>query len=227
MSVMKHLLHIAWALSSIVSLLAANGRVSAWEKPSLEPEFPLSLKIIDPASEKKQPPYIVMFEKGLDKKGTDVSSPLWRLKALRGDSKMFPEMNKDPGLPVVLRGLRFHRTMKEDDAVASYQVELQGEFNMVKVPVDTEVFEKFLAGEPVTFALKGDSNYGLYSYVSTIQMKAQLKGKEIQIYSVSGDFTFREGFRRYTSSTKKLTPPEGKSHVFHGEVGELPELPAI
>ncbi|MFO0820560.1 MAG: hypothetical protein U1A77_21615 [Pirellulales bacterium] len=222
---MKYLLQFAWAFACVAAAMISP--VRAWEKPSIEPEFPLSLKIIDPDSEKKNPPYIIMFEKGLDKKGVDVSSPLWRLKALRGDSKMFPEMNKDPGLPVVLRGLRFHRQMKEDGSVAGYEVELQGEFNMVRVPVDTEMFEKFLAGEPVTLMLKGDSNYGLYSYVSTIHMKAQLKGKEIQIFNVSGDFTFREGFRRYTSSTKKISPPEGRSHVFRGEVGELPDLPAI
>ncbi|MFO0869304.1 MAG: hypothetical protein U0935_10265 [Pirellulales bacterium] len=213
---------VAWAGLLLVGISARG-----WESPTAELTFPLSVRIIDPASEKKEPPYIVMFEKGQDRKGTDVSSPLWRLKALRGDSKMFPATNKDPGLPVVLRGIRFHRTMKEDGTVGSYEMELQGEFNMVKVPISVREMEKFLGGEPTQFVLKGDANYGLYSYVSTIHMRAQLNGRDFQIYSVSGDFTFREGFRRYTSATKKITPPEGREYVFRGELGDLPDLPAI
>lgn len=211
----------------LCGLAFVSSSVAGWETPAPERSFPLSLKIVDPDSAKKQPPYIVLFEKGLDKKGVDVSAPLWRLKALRGDSKMFPEMNKDPGLPVVLRGLRFHKNVKDDGALAGYEVELQGEFNMVKVPVSTEDVDNFLGGKRVSFALKGDTNYGVYSYVSTIHMQAQLVGKEVQIFQVTGDFTFREAFRRYTSGTKKLTPPAGRDHIFRGEIGELPELPAI
>ena len=48
-----------------------------------------------------------MFEEGVDQNNKDVRGPLGRLEALRGPSKMFPDSNKDAGLPVVLRGLRF------------------------------------------------------------------------------------------------------------------------
>src|SRR4051812_44662174 len=93
--------------------------------------FPLDLAIIDPDAKERRPPYVVVFTGGMDQKGNDIRGPIGRLEALRGASKLFPESNQDPGLPVVLRGLRFH-SIKGPNGTA-YEVELQGEFNMVKV----------------------------------------------------------------------------------------------
>ncbi|HZN32973.1 MAG TPA: hypothetical protein VFB80_04110 [Pirellulaceae bacterium] len=189
--------------------------------------FPLDLAMIDPESSEKKPPYLVMFETGVDQNDKDVRGPLGRLEALRGPSKMFPESNKDDGLPVVLRGLRFHRLLRSDGTLEGYEVELQGEFNMVKVPVNAGEMKKFLSGERVSFSLTGRANYGVYAYASAIKMEVQLRGAELFIYKVDGDFSFREGFTTYTSKTKKLSPPAGRDYIYRGETGQLPALPSI
>jgi len=132
--------------------------------------FPLDLAIVDPDAKEKCPPYVVVFAGGFDKNETDIRGPIGRLEALRGASRLFPESNIDPGLPVVLRGLRFHCSRNSQGAVTGYEVELQGEFNMVKVPLNPKDMESFLAGQRMTFALKGTKNYGVYSYVSSINM---------------------------------------------------------
>jgi hypothetical protein len=189
--------------------------------------FPLDLAIIDPDSPEKLPPYLVMFEEGKDDKGRDTTRPLGRLEALRGASKMFPESNKDPGLPVVLRGIRIHQRLDRAGKPAGYDVELQGEYNMVKTPADAQEVARFLAGEPATFSLKAEKNYGLYSYVSTTQITLQRTGDTVTIWKIVGDFSFREGLRTYTSPTKKLDPPASRNFLYRGEVAELPNLPSI
>jgi hypothetical protein len=188
--------------------------------------FPLELAILDPDGKDKLPPYIVMFEKGLDQDSKDVRGPLGRLEALRGASKLFPESNDNPGLPVVMRGLRFHR-QQSTDGMAHYEIELLGEFNTIKVPVNPEEMQKFLAGEVATFSLKGEKNFGLYSYVSTMKMTMQLRGDELLIFKIEGDFNFREGLFTYTSKSKKLTPPASRDYLFRGKRSELPALPTI
>jgi hypothetical protein len=189
--------------------------------------FPLEFSIIDPDSEEKLPPYIVVFEDGNDEDGNDVSGPLGRLEALRGASKMFPKSNDDPGLPVVLRGLRFNRKLDDRGRVESYTVELLGEFNLVRVAVDKNQMARFLAGETTTFTLKGQRNYGILAYVSSVKMTMQLRGKELFVLSESGDFSFREGFFTYTSATKKIESPAGRKYLYRGEIAKLPDLPSI
>ncbi len=190
-------------------------------------KFPLDLRIIDPASEMKHPPAIIVFEKGLDTQGKDVSRALGRLKALRGDSKMFPKLNDDPGLPVVLRGLRFHKESATNGAEASYAVDLLGEFNRVRVPVSNADMEKFLAGERVELKLKGTANYGVYAYESSIAMELRFAGNGLTVFRVTGDFQFRELLSTFVSATRKIDAPAGREHLYKGEVGELPDLPAI
>src|SRR5262245_29141495 len=224
---MKRTLCLVWAVFApcLVAIQASNG--AGPPPPGSEVAFPLDLAMVDPESVEKLPPYIVMFETGVDQNNKDVRGPLGRLETLRGPSKMFPESNKDDGLPVVLRGLRFHRVLRPDGTLQGYEVELQGEFNMVKVPVSPEEMKKFLSGERVTFSLTGQANYGVYAYASAIKMEVQLRGSEIYIYKVDGDFSFREGFTTYTSKTKKLGPPAGRDYIYRGEIGKLPTLPSI
>ena len=203
----------------------------ASEPPPAEPKsaigFPLDLAILDPDAQEKLPPYLVMFPEGVDQDDRDVRGPLGRLEALRGPSKMFPEANKNPGLPVVLRGLRVHRNRKPDGSLAGYEIELQGEFNAIKVPVDRAEVNKLLAGEPATFALKGEKNYGLYSYVSTTTIELQMTGDNVVIRKLQGEFTFREGTSTFTSKKLKLGPPAGRKYLYRGERAELPNLPTI
>jgi hypothetical protein len=210
-------------------LLVSNGY--GWQAPVVSPppsiSFPLDLAIIDPASAEKKPPYIVMFEGGLDDRGRDCRGPLGRLEALRGQSKMFPETNNNDGLPVVLRGLRFHQRVAANGVVLGYDVELQGEFNMVKVTVSEDQMKRFLAGERVVFTLHGEKNYGIFAYVSSVKIDVQLSGEELLIFACAGDFSFREGLRRYTSKTKQLEPPPGRPYLYRGERAPLPTLPAI
>ena len=211
-------------------LLLASALAHAWERPIAKPppaKLPLDWAVIDPEGDGKLPPYIVMFEDGRDKGGADVRGPLERLEALRGASKLFPESNKDAGLPVVLRGLRLHGQLNTEGGVLGYELELQGEFNATKVPVAKEDAEKFLAGQAITFELKGQKNYGLYSYISTVKLQMQLMGDEIVIRELVGDFTFREGFYTYVSKTKKLRAPPTREYLYRGQRGELPTLPPI
>jgi hypothetical protein len=168
-----------------------------------------------------------MFEGGVDEKGRDVRRPLGRLEALRGASKMFPQINLDPGLPVVLRGLRFYQKQGANGAVVGYDVELLGEYNAVRVGVAANEMKAFLAGERTTFALTGEKNYGVFSYVSVVRMEVQLKGDEIFIYKAEGDFSFREGLRTHVSRPKKLVAPSGREYLYRGEKAVLPELPVI
>ena len=205
---------------------ASLGQQPAGESSS-ETRFPLDLAIFDPDAKEELPPYIVMFPKGVDKDGRDVRGPLGRLESLRGQSKMFPESNKDAGLPVVLRGLRLHRMLDSDGPSASYEIELLGEFNSIKVPASQEAAKKLISGQPATFALKGEKNYGLFSYVSSTKIELQLAGDEVVIRKLEGDFTFREGTYTYTSQTLKLSPPAGRDYLYRGKRAELPALPSI
>ncbi|MFM7071072.1 MAG: hypothetical protein ACKO38_04670 [Planctomycetota bacterium] len=190
-------------------------------------KFPLDLRIVDPSSESKQPPAIIVFEKGLDTQGKDVTKALERLKSLRGSSKMFPKLNEDPGLPVVLRGLRFHKTEAVNGAAATYAVDLLGEFNRVRVPVSVADMEKFLAGERVELKLKGSANYGVYSYESSIGMELRFDAGGLTVFRVTGDFRFRELLTTYVSATRKIDAPTDRQHLYSGEIAELPDLPAI
>jgi hypothetical protein len=214
--------------ASVAVLIVAS---AAWNllaaEPAAQVSFPLSFGIIDPDAKTKQPPYIVMFEGGVDEKGRDVRRPLGRLEALRGASKMFPQSNQDPGLPVVLRGLRFLQRQAANGTVSGYDVELLGEYNAVRVPVAPNDMKAFLAGERTTFALTREKNYGVFSYVSTVRMEVQLKGDEIFIYKAEGDFSFREGLRTHVSRPKKLVAPSGREYLYRGEKAALPELPVI
>lgn len=189
--------------------------------------FPLDLAIVDPVGKDKAPPYMVMFPGGRDMDGRNVQRPLGRLEGFRGASKMFPESNKDPGLPVVLRGLRLHRWQAADGSAAGYEVELQGEYNAVRTTANKAEVEKFLAGEPVRFALQAQKNYGVYSYVSTTTLEIQLVGDGAMIRHIEGEFTFREGLRRYTSESLRLDPPAGRDYLYLGERSELPNLPTL
>jgi hypothetical protein len=215
----------------LVCLTLALPAAHAWESPDSVPQmdvtFPLDMAIIDPDATVKQPPYVVMFPGGLDTTGSDIRGPLGRLEALRGASKLFPASNQDPGLPVVLRGLRFHRKLGPSRAVTGYEVELQGEFNTVRVPASTGDMNSLLAGQRTTFVLAASKNFGVYSYVSTMKLDVQLQGKEIFIFGLEGDFSFREGFSTYASGPKKLTPPPSRTFLYRGERAELPTLPTI
>jgi hypothetical protein len=210
-----------------VSLSTTLGSEPPVAKSPTEINFPLSLAIIDPDAKEKLPPYIIVFDGGLDKNGTNVRGPLSRLEALRGASKMFPASNQDAGLSVVLRGLRFHCLRNADGTVAGYEVELLGEFNMVRVPVSRDDMNGFLAGQRTTLVLTGEKNYGIFAYKSVIKMEVQLTGKEIHIFNIEGDFTFREALATYTSPTKRLSPPLGRTFLYRGEVADLPVLPSI
>src|SRR5262249_32527856 len=129
------LLSLALRASVMAASIAVVGSYSLAVEPAAQVSFPLSFGIIDFDSKGKLPPYIVMFEGGLDANGKDVRRSLGRLEALRGASKMFPQSNQDPGLPVVLRGLRFSQKQSANGQVIGYDVELLGEFNAVRVPV--------------------------------------------------------------------------------------------
>ena len=195
--------------------------------------FPLQYRIVDPDNpdnsgkqpgETKLPPLIVMFPKGKTDRDRDASRPIGRLEALRGKSKLIPASNDDPGLPVFLCGLRFMERKDADGKVEGYDVELQGEFNAVRVPVDNASMQSFLEGKPTTFELESRLDYKIIATVSTTKLQIQKSGDKIFILSVEGDFSFREAIFTYTSATLKLSPPQDRKYLFYGETGELPTL---
>ena len=58
-------------------------------------------------------------------------------------------------------------------------------------------------------------------------MDVQFKDKELLVFGIEGDFTFREGVFTYVSKTTKLNPPAGRHFLYRGEPSKLPILPSI
>jgi hypothetical protein len=197
------------------------------------PTFPLQYRIIDPdnpknadkkPNEQKLPPLIVMFPGGMTVENKDATGPIGRLEAFRGKSKLLPESNDEIGLPVLLCGLRFLERRDSEEKLEGYDVELQGEFNAVRVPASKEAMESFLANKPTVFELESTLNYGIIATHSTTRLELERHGDQIYIRSVEGDFKFREGFFSYKSATLKVAPQEGRKYLFYGESAELPTL---
>lgn len=196
-------------------------------------KFPLEYRIIDPdnsknddasAVDKKLSPLIVMFPEGKTSEKKDATGPIGRLEGFRGKSKMLPESNDDPGLPVVLYGLRFLERRDADNKVVGYDVELQGEYNAVKVAAPTEAMQEFLAGKRATFSLESNLQYGVISTQSKTKLELSRSGDKIYVWSVEGDFTFREGFTFYKSATLKTSAPSTRKYLYYGEQAKLPAL---
>lgn len=195
--------------------------------------FPLEYQIIDPDNaknatmkpgEKKLPPLIEMFPGGKTADGKDATGPIGRLESFRGKSKLLPESNDNPGLPVVMSGLRFLERRDSAGKLEGYDVELQGEFNAVKVAAPDDAMKDFLAGNKATFALESKLDYGIIATVSTTRLEISRNGDKIYIHSVEGDFSFREAIFTYKSSSLKKSPPPGRDYLFQGQAGKLPDL---
>jgi hypothetical protein len=203
-------------------------------RPVVKPiTFPLEYQIIDPDNaknaavkpgEKKLPPLIVMFPGGKTDADKDATGPIGRLESFRGKSKLFPDSNDDPGLPVLLSGLRFLERRDSAGKLQGYDVELQGEFNAVKVAAPDDAMKDFLAGKKATFSLESRLDYGIIATVSTTKLEISRTGDKLTIHSVDGDFSFREAIFTYKSPSLKKSPPPGRTYLYQGEVGKLPEL---
>jgi hypothetical protein len=198
-----------------------------------EPTFPLEFRIVDPDNpanaqkqlgDEKLPPLFVSFPGGKTEGGKDATGPIGRLEAFRGKSNLLPESNDDPGLPVLLCGLRFIERKNTEGKLEGYDIELQGEFNSVKVRASEEAMQSFLAKKPTTFALESKLQYGIIATHSTTRLEIEWAGDKIYILAVEGDFNFREAFRRYRSPTIKKTAPQGRKYLYYGEAGKLPAL---
>jgi len=229
---------VAFVLASVIPLgcFAENGLAkdpvpAKAVAPAIT--FPLEFQIVDPdsarnktmkAGEKQLPPLIVMFPGGKTDKNADAKGPIGRLESFRGKSKLLPESNDDPGLPVVLAGLRFIERKDDKGELEGYDVELQGEFNAVKVQAPKEAMEDFLAGKRASFALESRLDYGIIATTSNTTLELQLSGKHLLIYSVAGDFSFREGFYTYKSPSLKTAAPKGREYLYYGVTGTLPTL---
>jgi len=140
-------------------LIGLTSFAFAGEPPKLK--FPTSYRIFDPENREnakrkdseKLPPYIVVFPGGKNAKKADATKAIGRLEIYRGASKMFPESNDDKGLPVVLRGLRFIELKDDTNKVKGYEVELQGEFNAVKVSLPKETMQSLQDGKKTNLSL--------------------------------------------------------------------------
>jgi hypothetical protein len=233
-----HWLRLASWHFAVMMLLGCTAETGILAQPaSAQPmavvKFPLEYQIIDPDSaknkslkpgEKKLPPLIVMFPGGKTDEKADATGPIGRLESFRGKSKLLPESNDDPGLPVVLAGLRFSERKDDNGKVEGYDIELQGEFNAVKVPAPADAMRDFLAGKKATFVLESKLDYGIIATASATTLELQRDKDRIFIYSVEGDFSFREGFFTYKSPSLKTLPPKGRSYLYYGEAASLPTL---
>lgn len=196
-------------------------------------KFPLEYRIIDPDNpdnlklkpgQQKLPPLIVMFPGGKTVDKTDATGAIGVLESFRGKSKLLPKSNDDPGLPVVLAGLRFTERRDSAGKLEGYDVELQGEFNAVKVAAPTEAMEDLLAGKVATFSLESKIDYAIIATTSTTTMKISRSGDQIFIHSVEGEFSFRYLLSSYKSPSLKNMPPAGREYLFKGEAAKLPEM---
>lgn len=211
-----------------------SGAFAQDAKPVAAPvKFPLEYRIIDPdnpdnlklkAGQTKLPPLIVMFPDGLTVDKKDAREAIGVLETFRGKSKLIPKSNDDPGLPVFLAGLRFTERRDSSGKLEGYDVELQGEFNAVKVPAPKQAMDDLLAGKVATFELESKTNYGIISTVSTTRLKISRVGDELYIHSVEGEFSFRYLLTNYKSPSLKLTAPEGRDYLYKGEPAKLPEM---
>jgi hypothetical protein len=211
--------------------------LSCFGVESIKLKYPASYRIIDPINkeneklevEKKLPPYIVVFPGGKNDKGKDVTGAIGRLETLRGASKLFPASNDDKGLPVVLRGIRFIEITDDSNKVSGYEVELQGEFNAVTVPLDSETMTRLTDSQRTPVELERKKSYagGVVTTHTKTKFDLQLKGDKLFIFAVEADFTFWETLFEYKSPKLKLPLPEGRDYLYEGVLGELPTLPQL
>ena len=219
------------------SLLGALGCADATAQPgrpvAAPAKFPLEYRIIDldnpdnfklKPGQQKLPPQVVMFPGGKTADDKDARDAIGVLESFRGKSKLIPKSNDDPGLPVFLSGLRFTERRDSSGKLLGYDVELQGEFNAVRVAAPTEAMEDLLAGKVATFSLESKINYGIIATLSTTTIKISRVGDELFIHSVDGDFNFRYLITTYKSPSLKVTPPKGRDYLFKGEAAKLPEM---
>lgn len=226
----------AVAIALLLPIASSLAQEAAKQPPAAAvkaPTFPLEYQIIDPDNaknaklkpgEKKLPPLIVMFPDGKTVEGNDATGPVGRLESLRGKSKLIPESNDDKGLPVFLAGLRFLERRDANGKLEGYDVELQGEYNAVKVPAPESAMKDFLAGKKATFSLESKLDYTVIVTNSTTKLEISRDGDKLYIHSVEGDFNFREAIFTYTSPTLKKTAPAGRKYLYEGQVGKLPTL---
>lgn len=227
-------------LFAIGGLLGCGPSAATTAEPAKKPapviksiSFPLEYQIIDPdnaknatlkPSEKKLPPQIVMFPGGKTAEDKDATGPIGRLESFRGKSKLIPDSNDNPGLPVILSGLRFLERRDSAGKVEGYDIELQGEFNAVKVAAPDDAMKDFLAGKTATFSLESKLDYGIIATVSTTKLEISRNGDKLFIHSVTGDFSFREAIFTYKSPSLKMLPPAGRSYLYQGVAGKLPDM---
>ncbi|WP_254508614.1 hypothetical protein [Anatilimnocola floriformis] len=194
--------------------------------------FPLSYKIVDPDNIKnatlkpgeKLPPLIVMFPGGKTNEDKDATGPIGRLESFRGKSKLMPESNENPGLPVVLSGLRFHERKDATGKLEGYDIELQGEFNAVRVAAPADAMQDFLDGKRAAFELESRLDYKIIATVSTTKLEISRDGDKLFIWGVEGDFSFREAIFNYKSPSLKISPPRNRPYLYYGVEGKLPDM---
>lgn len=225
-----------WSALGCGNVVAQPGKPAPGLAPVAAPapvKFPLEYRIIDPDNpdnlkrkpgEQKLPPLIVMFPGGKTADDKDATDAIGVLEGFRGKSKLIPKSNDDPGLPVFLSGLRFTERRDSAGKLEGYNVELQGEFNAVKVAAPNEAMDDLLAGKVATFSLESKTNYGIISTLSTTTIKISRSGDELFIHSVDGDFSFRYLISTYKSPSLKVTPPMGRKYLYKGEAGKLPDM---
>jgi hypothetical protein len=194
---------VRW-LSLGLCLLAATAGLA--ESPTSDPT-PLAFNFSlpdDDLPEARKLPYFRAFPKGKDKNGKDASSALGTIKLARGESKLYPAEDQQPGLIVVLRRIVFLPLADGD-----YNAILEGEFNAVQSRVAKKTMEQLRSGERTELVFVSDTTKGVrpvaFRIKATTRLQATLRDGRLLFYSGQGDTSITH-FGLIRSTTYESAP---------------------
>jgi hypothetical protein len=207
------------------ALLMFTTAAAAWaEMPAAEP-LCFTFMHADPVKAKVEPyPFFRVFPDGKDKNGEDASGTLDTLKFARGESKLYKEHDRQPGLIVVLR-----RLILLPLASGDYKAILEGEYNAVQTVVDKATMESLLSGKVTDLVFASESTRGVRPVAFTIKAKtvfrAALVDGHLHVYGGEGASTIMHytfsGTYTYESDPVPLGPKDSSTPIYIGRSSPL------
>lgn len=179
----------------------------------------------DAAKAKDEPhPFFRVFPEGKDKDGQDATGTLDTLKFARGESKLYKDHDRQPGLIVVLR-----RLILLPLASGDYKAILEGEFNAVQTVLDKATMQALLAGKVTDLVFTSESTKGVRPVAFTIKAKtvfrAALVDGHLHVYGGEGASTIMHytftGTYTYESDSVPLGPARSSTPIYIGQASEL------
>jgi hypothetical protein len=206
------------ALTSWAALVLFLGAA----EPTVEKRAPQAFRFAIPnadLTDSGKLPFFRVFPGGKDRNDLDATSSLDSLKFARGESKLYREEDKKPGLIVVLRRVVFMPLPDRD-----YKAILEGEFNAVETLVKEETMRKLLGGERTEVVFDADTTKGIRPLAFRVKAKTKLdvalrEGKlliyggegnsSVTHFALTGDFS-------YESEPIAFGPAEDSKPIYAG-----------